>query len=98
MIRIKMTWGEQGSSNKKVIGISNLSLFPPAQVGVYSRQISDVFKHVNILAEEIEEGEKEAALVFEITPVSEKESLEGVEVVIDHVRWKAHQRHSISEN
>ena len=98
MIRIKMIWGDHDSSNKKVIGIGNLNLFPPAQVGIYSRQISDVFKHVNVLAEEIEKGEKEAALVFEITPLSEKESLEEVKVVIDHVRWKTKQRRPISEN
>lgn len=98
MIRIKMTWGDHDSSNKKVIGIGNLNLFPPAQVGIYSRQISDVFKYVNILGEEIEKNEKEAALVFEITPVYEKENLEEVEVVIDPVRWRTKQRRPISEN
>lgn len=98
MIRIKMIWGDHDSSNKKVIGIGNLNLFPPAQVGIYSRQISEVFNHVNVLAEEIEAGEKEVVLVFEITPISKKGSLENVEVTIDPVRWETRPRLPISEN
>lgn len=99
MIRIKMTWGEQDSSRKRVIGIGRLNLFPPAQTGIYSRRISEVFEHVNVLAEEINSGEKEVALVFEIASISEKKRLEGIEVVIEPVRWKAQPiRPPISEN